>query len=148
MKKLLWIIGLMVAAQSVPAQILNPVKWSYAAKKIGKKDAVLFIKATLDEGWHIYSITQAPGGPAKTSFRFMPSKQYTLTSKIAEPTPVTTFDKSFDINVKYFEKSVKFQQKIRLRSSKCTVSGKVKFMVCNDHQCLPPDETAFKIPID
>src|SRR5437588_578778 len=141
MKKLLWIIGLIIAAQSVSAQILNPVKWSYAAKKISKKEAMLFIKAILDEGWHIYSVNQVPGGPAKTSFRFVPSKEYTLIGKVAEPTPVKKFDKSFDINITYFEGSVIFQQKIRLLSSKCVVNGKVKFMACNDHQCLPPDET-------
>jgi len=129
-------------------QIFDPVKWSYAAKKINKIEAVLFIKATLDEGWHIYSVTQEPGGPAKTSFTFTPSKQYTLIGKIAEPMPVTKFENTFNISVKYFERTVIFQQKIRLRSSKCTVSGHVKFMACNDHQCLPPDEAAFNIPIE
>jgi hypothetical protein len=35
------------------AQILTPVHWSYGAKKISSTEAVVFIKATIDNGWHV-----------------------------------------------------------------------------------------------
>ena len=56
---------------ALKAQILTPVHWSYAAKRTGKNEAVVFIKATIDDGWHIYSQTVKDGGPIKTSFTFL-----------------------------------------------------------------------------
>ena len=129
------------------AQILKPVKWAYAAKKINKNEAMILIKATIDNGWHIYSQNVADGGPVATSFSFTPSKAYTLVGKTIEPKPVTKFEKTFDMNVSYFEKTVVFQQKVKLNGSGATVKGKLEYMVCDDHQCLPPEELEFSVAV-
>ncbi|WP_207532352.1 protein-disulfide reductase DsbD N-terminal domain-containing protein [Desertivirga arenae] len=129
------------------AQIVNPVKWSYAAKKISKTEAVVLFKATIDNGWHLYSQNIPDGGPVATKFEFSPSKAYTVTGKTSEPKPVTKFEKVFNMNVSYFEKSVVFQQKVKLAANQAVVKGKLEFMVCNDHQCLPPDEVDFSIAV-
>jgi hypothetical protein len=69
-------------------------------------------------------------------------------AKPAEPTPITKYEKVFSMNVGYFENSVVFQQKIKLKSAKATaVKGKLEFMTCNDSKCLPPDEVEFSIPL-
>ena len=51
------------------------------------------------------------------------------------------------MNVSYFGNGVTFQQKIKLNKGATTVKGKVEFMVCNDKQCLPPEEVSFSIPV-
>jgi len=130
------------------AQILSPVKWSYGAKKIGKDEAVIFIKATIDEGWHIYSVHEPEGGPVKTSFIFKPRKSYMLAGKVSEPAPLTKYEETFDINTKYFEGEVIFQQKIKLRTPHVVIKGTLNYMVCNANQCLPPAEANFEIPIN
>src|SRR5689334_18016182 len=107
-KKLLLLLAVVAMAHTVRAQLLNPVKWSYAAKLTGKNEAVLLFKATIDEGWHIYSVHQAPGGPVKTAFKFTPGAAYTLIGKISEPAPATKFENAFGIDVKYFEKEAIF----------------------------------------
>ena len=129
------------------AQTLQPVKWSYAAKKINKTEAVLLIKATIDNGWHIYSTQQKEGGPVKTSIDFTPSKDYALYGALAEPKPVTKMEQVFKMNVLYFEKAVIFQQKIKLKKDQTNIKGKVEYMVCNDKQCLPPEDIDFNIPV-
>jgi Disulphide bond corrector protein DsbC len=131
--------------QIANAQILHPVHWSYAAKKIGKNEAVIFIKATIDDGWHIYSVNQKDGGPVKTSFTFLPSKSYRLLGDVDEPVPVTKYEKTFSMDVHYFEKSVIFKQKVQLTSSDAVVSGTIAFMTCNEQKCLPPDEINFHV---
>ncbi|MDF3077196.1 MAG: sugar transporter [Sphingobacteriaceae bacterium] len=147
MKKFsLMIIALLLAGSSF-AQILKPVKWSYAAKRTSATEAVVFIKATIDKGWHIYS-QNTGDGPVATSFTFAPSKSYTLVGKASEPKPITKFEKSFGSNVSYFEDVVIFQQKVKLKSAAATsVKGSLEFMVCNESKCLPPDEVEFTIPI-
>lgn len=129
------------------AQILHPVHWSYAAKRTSKNEAVIYIKATIDAGWHIYSVNQKDGGPIKTSFEFMPSKSYRLNGGVTEPMPLSRFEKAFDMDVLFFEEAVVFQQKITIKSATSLVRGKVAFMTCNDQRCLPPEEIAFSIHI-
>ncbi|EHQ26684.1 protein-disulfide reductase DsbD domain-containing protein [Mucilaginibacter paludis] len=145
--KYIFVIATLLSFQKLSAQIETPVKWAYAAKKINDKEAVVFIKATIDGGWHIYSQNVKDGGPVKTSFTFPASKSYSLNGKTQEPVPVTHFEKSFGMDVSYFEKSVVFQQKIKLKSGKATVKGSLEYMTCNDHKCLPPSDLDFSIEV-
>jgi len=147
MRKTSLLIGFALFSINLFGQILAPVKWSYAAKGLNQKEAIVFIKATIDNGWHIYSVNQKEGGPVKTSFLFATSTEYSLIGTITEPRPITKFEQAFGINVNYFEKAVVFRQKIRLRERATAVKGKVNFMVCNDEKCLPPDDVEFSIPL-
>lgn len=131
----------------VLAQLQRPVKWSYAAKRLSKTEAVVYMKATLDNGWHIYSVNQTEGGPLKSSFNFSKNSAYTILGKLIEPKPLVKYEEVFKMDVKYFEKSVTFQQKIKLNAKQAVVKGKVEFMACTNQQCLPPDEVEFSIPI-
>lgn len=133
---------------SVFAQIEQPVKWAYAAKKISDKEAVIFIKATIDKGWHIYSQNTKEGGPVKTSFTFSNAAAYSLIGKTIEPLPVTHFEKSFGMDVSYFENSVIFQQKIKLKKTPAVIKGSLEYMVCNDHKCLPPSDVDFSVSLN
>jgi hypothetical protein len=148
MKKLFSMITIMVICTGAFAQIETPVKWSYAAKKLSPTEAVVFLRATIQDGWHIYSLDVKDGGPIKTSFTFTPSKEYSLDGKPSEPAAITKYEKVFSMDVSYFEKSVTFQQKIKLKSPNASVvKGKLEYMTCNDKKCLPPDDIDFSIPL-
>jgi len=140
-------VVLLLFSCKINAQILHPVTWSYAAKKTGPNEAVVFIKATIEDGWHVYSQTVKEGGPIKTTITFSPSPAFTLVGKTIEPKPISRMEKVFNMEVGFFEKSVVFQQKIKLTTGQATVSGKLEYMTCNDHQCLPPDNVDFTIPV-
>lgn len=151
MKNLIITLIFFASSLFAKAQIEEPVRWSYASKKISGTEAMILIKATIDEGWHIYSTYQKSGGPVKTSFKFKPSKDYLKVGKVLEPTPKTSFEKTFGINVSSFEKEVVFQQKIKLRQVKgdkpLLVNGAVEFMACTDHKCLSPETVDFSVTI-
>ncbi len=129
------------------AQLENPVTWAYTAKKLNNNEAIVYIKATIDESWHIYSQDLKPGGPNKTIFSFSPSKEYTLVGKTIEPKPKSKYEKVFKMDVQYFEKEVIFQQKVKLNKGATAVKGKVEYMVCNETTCLPPTDVEFSIPV-
>lgn len=131
-------------ASEAKAQVLNPVKWAYAAKRISATEAVVMLKATIDKGWHIYS--QNSSGALKTSFVFNSSKEYTLTGKTIEPKPIVKYEPAIKTSVSYFENEVVFQQRVKLRSNAKTVTGKLEYMACKT-QCLPPQQVEFTIPI-
>lgn len=142
------LVGLLFALSTTFAQVHNPVKWSVASKKINNKEAVVFIKATVQNGWHIYGTDVPSGGPVATSFTFEPSKEFTVEGKTLEPKPKTKFEEVFKMNVPYHNNEVVFQQKVKLTGNKpAVVSGSVEFMVCDKNKCLPPDEYNFTVTI-
>ena len=147
MKKLLFVLVLMLAGRGAFAQIESHVTWAYAAKKVSATEAIVLIKATIDDGWHIYSQTVKDSGPIKTSFKFTPSAQYALIGKTAEPKPITKYDKNFGMDIPFFENAVVFQQKVKLKGKKTTVKGSLEFMTCNDSKCLPPETVDFSVNV-
>ena len=142
---LLWSV---LSAGRAESQILTPVHWSYGAKKLSATEAVVFFKATIDPGWHVYSQFVKPGGPVKTSFDFDGSSDFTLDGTTQEPKPTVRKEKVFsNMEIGFFEHSVIFKQKIRLKTAQAIVKGKLQYMTCNDTQCLPPDELDFSIAV-
>ena len=140
------IVALLFSATSY-SQILKPVKWSYATKKTAKNEAIIYLKATIDKGWHIYSQRVGEGGPVKTSFSFTPSSSYKKLGATMEPKPITAFEKVFDMEVSYFSNTVIFQQKVSLSKLPAVVKGKIEYMVCDNSRCLPPEEVDFSLTI-
>lgn len=148
MRKLALVVALAVFGFSTAsAQILTPVKWQFGVKKLNDKEAVVIAKATIDEGWHIYSQTVEDGGPVKTSFTFDASKDFALNGKTIEPKPKTKFEEVFGMEVPYFDKEVVFQQKVKLNKGQTVIKGFVEFMACDAERCLPPDEVPFAIAV-
>ncbi len=148
MKKLTITLLLIIAAAALKAQILHPVKWSYAAKRLNASEAVVLFKAAIDEGWHIYSVNMSEGGPVKTSFTFSPSKDFITNGPVLEPKPISRFEKTFNMEVSYFDHAVVFQQKIKLKAKgPVAVKGSLEYMTCDDHQCLPPENIDFSVMV-
>ena len=148
MKRVLLAAVALALSFGAKAQIESHVKWSYAAKKISPTEAVVFLKATIDDKWHIYGLDVKDGGPIKTSFTFAPSKDYSLVGSPVQPTPIKKYESTFKMDVTYFEKSVIFQQKIKLKTANATsVKGQLEYMTCNDQKCLPPEDVDFTIPL-
>jgi hypothetical protein len=148
MKKAILLILIVMVAGIVNAQILSPVKWVFAAKKIADKTYEIHITALVDDKWHIYS-QDAGEGPVPTSFLFTPNPLITLLGKVKEiGKQEKSYDENFKSELKYYEKQVDFVQKIKLRSSASTViKGTITFMLCNDRQCLPPKDIPFSIKV-
>jgi len=147
MKKNILSIVFVFTAFIVRAQIQTPVKWAYGAKKLDNNEAIVYLKATIDKGWHIYSQNVAEGGPIKTSFSFAKSNEYQVRSKTTEPAPKRKFEKAFDMNVTYFENTVVFQQKVKLNSAKPVVKGTLTYMACSNKECLPPEDVEFSVAL-
>ena len=150
MKKITILTSILVLFFAVAnAQLENPVKWTYSAKKIAAKTYELHITANLDGNWHIYA-QDAGEGPVPTSFSFTANPLVKLDGKVKESGKMEkSFDPNFNSVLKYYSKQVDFIQKVKLKSAATTVAkGTVTFMVCNDRKCLPPRDIPFSIKID
>ncbi|OUR99483.1 thiol:disulfide interchange protein [Flavobacteriales bacterium 33_180_T64] len=121
------------------SKIVEPVKWKVSVEKVSDTEYVLVSKATVDKGWHLYSQEVPEGGPIATSFEYELNKSIKLVGKTIEDKGKTVKDKVFNMNVKYFENSATFRQRIKVSNTATTlVSAEVGFMACDDTQCLSP----------
>lgn len=125
----------------------SPVTWSYSARKTANGEAVLLIRATLADGWHLFALNNPANSPVRMAFSFLPDPAYRTEGGVSQPTPVTRFEKLFGTDISYFENEVVFQQKVRLTGKSATVKGNIEFTVCGPRQCLPPETIAFSIAI-
>ena len=148
MKKILLGMILMMFAVVVNAQINNPVKWTYTAKKISDKTYELHLTATIDGNWHMYA-QDAGEGPEPTTIKFTTNPLISFDGKVKEVGKMEkSYDKNFNSVLKYYGKKVDFVQKVKIKSSIATVvKGTVNYMVCNDRQCLPPRDVPFTINV-
>lgn len=148
MKRFLFGLCMLMFTAAGNAQIVNPVKWTYSAKKISDKNYELHLTAIIDGNWHMYA-QDAGEGPEPTTISFTANPLVTLDGKVKEVGKLEkAYDKNFNSVLKYYAKKVDFVQKIKVRSSIATVvKGTVTFMVCNDRQCLPPRDVPFSINV-
>jgi len=136
----------MITARLVSAQVESHIKWAYAAKKETAAEATVLLKADLDFGWHIYAVNVS-NSPIKTTIKFNPSATYQTIGKIIEPKPLSNYSPGAKMNLTYFEKSVLFQQRVKLTGKKADVKGTLDYTVCSDHKCLPPESIQFTVPV-
>ena len=145
MKNILLLI-LLFAGYNVSAQISEPVKWTYTAKKVSDKVYDIYVTAMLDNTWHIYA-QEAGEGPEPTSFTFSNNPIVKLEGKVKE---IGKLEKEFDPNfgsvLKFYSNKVDFVQRVKLKTAANTIlKGSVTFMVCNDKKCLPPRQVPFTV---
>ena len=147
-KKIVLSFLLFFFVTGISAEIQKPVTWSFSNKQVSDKEFDLILTASIENSWHLYSQFIGTGGPVPTSFKFTPSSEYILVGKVTEsPKPKKIFEKVFDMEVAFFEKRAVFTQKVRLKVPAAKIKGSLTFMVCDDSQCLPPEDIDFSFDL-
>ncbi len=147
-KKVVLSFLLLCCVLGMSAEIQKPVTWSFSNKQVSETEFDLVLTANIDNNWHLYSQFIGEGGPVPTSFKFKPSSDYVLVGKVSEsPKPHKIFEKVFGMEVAFFEKKATFTQKVKLKVPATKISGSLEFMVCDDSQCLPPEDLDFSFDV-
>ncbi|MDY0779970.1 protein-disulfide reductase DsbD family protein [Tenacibaculum sp. IB213877] len=123
------------------SQIFEPVNWSTSTKKIAKNQYELIAQATISSGWHLYSQQVPKGGPRPTVFSYIfPEEEFKLIGKTEEGEGHTIDDPVFEMEIKFFDNTATFKQKVEVQEGVKVIKANVEFMVCNEIRCLPPKE--------
>jgi len=138
MKKLFFLLFIVVFINTSFSQVFNPIQWKTSVEKLSETEYNLVTTATIDKGWHLYSQEVPTGGPRPTIFSYTPNDNYKLIGTTTEDIGITEDDKTFKMRIKYFAKKAVFKQKIQLTSASATINADVEFMVCDEVRCLPP----------
>lgn len=132
------VVAMLLTAFSLKAQVDDPVRWNLEAKNIQGNKYEVVINATIDNGWHLYSIKLPEGGPLPTKFTFNNVAGYTIINSIKEVSKAkTVHDEIFGIDVSYFVGNAKFVQEVELTSEAATVHLNVEYQAClDDGKCV------------
>ncbi len=152
MRNILLLLITLLFSTTIFSQIFEPIKWKSSVKETSENEYTLYFEATLDKGWHIYSQREVETeeiAPTATEFTFYnENKAFELIGKTEEPEGIQKFDKVFEMEIKYFEESVTFSQKIkRLDSALTSIKAEVFFGICDDEKCLAPDTVEFNLSL-
>ncbi|MEZ5015312.1 MAG: cytochrome c biogenesis protein CcdA [Chitinophagales bacterium] len=128
-------------ANTVQAQLLQPVKWEISATETGINTYMLIYKATVEDGWKIYAKdmpTDVDVTPFPTAivyddlpkgFEFVGEVEE-LGRKEVKEEPL--FDNAI---IPYFHKKVTYRQTVKITQD-VKLSGYIDFQTCDDRQCI------------
>ena len=131
----------------------SPAKFKVEAQftaGTGDQPGMLYVTATMDPGWHIYSITQAPGGPlaSKITIAEDPEKFEVLPPFQASPQPHKKSGTVFgpDLVVETHEKKVVWYAPLKIAAgvdpATLQISGGLYAQACKE-VCDPPRTEPF-----
>lgn len=126
------------------AQMQDPVQFKTEWKEISATEAEIVFTGTIDAGWHVYSTELGDGGPTSATFNIDEIKGAELVGKLTPGAgEIDKMDPIFGMQVRYFEKSAKFTQKVKLTGGDYVIKGYLEYGACNDENCLPPTAVDF-----
>lgn len=145
MKKLLFPFVLLLFAVAMQAQIQDPVKFNSELKILAADEAEVVFTAAIDKRWHVYSTDLGDGGPISATFNVEKIFGAEVVGKL-KPVgkEISTFDKLFEMKVRYFENTAQFVQKLKLTGGAYQLEGYLEYGACNDENCLPPTQVPFQ----
>lgn len=145
MKKIISFLLFSILVCTLQAQIQEPVKFKSELKTLSDTEAEIVFTATIDAGWHVYSTDLGDGGPTSATFNVDKKSGLELVGSLK---PVgnehEVFDQMFEMQVRYFENTAKFVQKVKFTGGAYAIEGYLMYGACNDSNCLPPSEVSFK----
>ena len=132
------------AALGSPAQVT-------AAIEPGAGPGILVVTATLEEGWHLYSLEQKPGGPQPTKITVAADSPLKLAGPFrpdAAPHRRTIKDVPGwnGLVVEEHAGTVTWRAPLALNpdGKAAEVHGSVSLQLCRDNACTPPETIPFK----
>ena len=141
-------LSLLLLGSGLNAQIVrDAVSWARSVEDKSPTEKVLVFTATVKDPWHLYGTELPKGGPTPT---------HLLVDKIAgaelvgglvsSQKPIEKYDPNFEMTLRFFSGKVSFRQKIRITDpKKFAFVGAIRYMACNDEQCLPPANWEFTV---
>ena len=145
MRKIISFLLLSFVVYALQAQIKDPVKFKTELTTLSDTEAEVVFTATIEKGWHVDSTDLGEGGPISETFNVDNKSGVELVGKL-KPVgkEVATFDKLFEMKVRYFENTAKFVQKVKFTGGAYAIEGYLEYGACDDESCLPPTQVPFK----
>ncbi len=125
---------------------VRPVKWTVVGGSspreiVSGRTVPLTLQADIAKGWHLYSLTQKPGGPKPLRIELVGAADVLIRGVIKAPQPERTFDKNFGIETEVYSGTPRFTIPLGVPGRSLTGLRKfqvaARYQVCSETLCLP-----------
>lgn len=137
MKKIFSLTLLLLAAffSAVQAQVNFNVEY----KRVSPTEIDIIFKGTAEPGWHVYSTDMPADGPQSATFAIDEAKGAKPVGALKKGgKEISQQDPIFGMEVRYFEGTCSFTQRVQLTEKDYNLKGYFTFGACNDQACMPP----------
>jgi len=139
-RALLAVMAVIIAAAS-HAQMVEPVKFTATLNTGSGAEAEIVFSGKIDAGWHVYSTNLGSDGPIQASLHVNKHEGLELVGQLTpRGNEIKQFDEMFGMELRYFEGSVKFVQKVRFTAENYSLDCSLEYGACNDEACMPPGD--------
>jgi DsbC/DsbD-like thiol-disulfide interchange protein len=129
----------------------HTVQWKAAFAAARDGDVVLELSGEIQEGWHVYALTQPSGGPAALRVTLDENEIAQAAGTPSGPTPRKHRDPSFKLETQFYTHSFTVRLPVSLKKQQPTgqqlVPVSVRFQSCSDRECLPPSTAHLSVPV-
>ena len=141
-------LSILLLGMGLNAQVIrDAVTWSRSVEDKSPTEKVLVFTATVKDPWHLYGTELPKGGPTPTHLLVDKIEGAELVGGLTSTQkPIEKYDPNFEMTLRFFSGKVTFRQKIRITDpKKFALVGAIRYMACNDEQCLPPANWEFTV---
>ena len=141
-------LSILLLGMGLNAQVIrDAVTWSRSVEDKSPTEKVLVFTATVKDPWHLYGTELPKGGPTPTHLLVDKIEGAELVGGLTSTQkPIEKYDPNFEMTLRFFSGKVTFRQKIRITDpKKFAFIGAIRYMACNDEQCLPPANWEFTV---
>lgn len=141
-------LSILLLGMGLNAQVIrDAVTWSRSVEDKSPMEKVLVFTATVKDPWHLYGTELPKGGPTPTHLLVDKIEGAELVGGLTSTQkPIEKYDPNFEMTLRFFSGKVTFRQKIRITDpKKFAFVGAIRYMACNDEQCLPPANWEFTV---
>lgn len=151
----LGMLGIGIAARAA-AQVPSPtVRWTavaHAKTSVERGGVVtLELSGQVAAGWHVYALTQAPGGPTPLRVALDANDFARLAGTASGTAPKHKFDPSFGLDTQFYSGSFTLHLPVRVAPRSAadgrSIPVSVRFQTCNGRVCEPPKTIHLSVPI-
>ena len=144
------------SAASAPggAMSQDPVHWTAAvdAESLAPGAKVTVeVKATIEPGWYIYSITQGEGGPVPSKISLAAEQPFTQAGEVTGTKPELKFDENFSMQVEMHEGSVAYELPVQVAADAgpdvTEIQIRARYQACTNRVCLPAQTEKIALPV-
>lgn len=138
-------------AQPVNDPSRDTVSWAVQpqdARAGGKLSITL--RGTVADGWHVYSLQQAPEGPTPLVASIEANAVATANGAVTESKPVKLRDPAFGLDTQFYEHAFTLTVPVRVKphtSGQQAIPVSVRFQTCNGRICQPPKTVHLSVPV-
>jgi thiol:disulfide interchange protein DsbD len=129
------------------------VTWSARSVNASSRapgQAVIRVRGDIVNKWHVYSMTQKPGGPKPLTFELENANGFSL-GTVKAPKAQLAYDAEFKIPTETYSGTPTFEIPVRWTRQLSGGSNElrlvIRYMACSDKLCLPPRKESLAIVI-